>query len=364
MQGKELYIGIMSGTSLDGVDVVLCEVDAGSCRLLHSLEYPLPKKLKDEILSTINATTTIQEVGALHSRLGKLFADAVTALLEKFHIDPNAVTAIGLHGQTLWHEPNAVDAFSLQLGNGAIVATQTHITTVTDFRSMDVANGGEGAPFAPAFHHFLFGSAQQKRAVLNIGGMANLTILEDKTLGFDVGCGNVLLDYFIDAKRSKPYDKDGTFARSGRVDTALLENMLEDAYFKKLPPKSTGREYFNAAWLEKQLAKFPNIADADIQRTLLELTAKSVADELLRFNVAELIVCGGGAKNSFLLERIKILSNSQVVQSSHYEVDGDFLEAMLFAWLAYKRIHNQSVALKDITGTKKDSILGAIYEKN
>jgi len=361
---KQLYIGIMSGTSLDGVDVALCEVNENSCKLIHSLEYPLSQKLKNEILALINAKVSIKQVGELHTKLGKLFANAVNSLLEQFNINPNAVVAIGLHGQTLWHEPNAVDAFSLQLGNANVVATNTHIKTIADFRSMDVANSGEGAPFAPAFHKFLFGITKKNSAVLNIGGMANLSILKDKTLGFDVGCGNVLLDYWISTKRSKSYDKDGAFAKTGKLHPTLLVAMLKDDFFQQLPPKSTGREYFNAKWLKKYLKNFTNIADEDVQRTLLELTAQTLVNELKKYDIQELILCGGGAKNLFLVERIKKLSGIKVLQSQEYEVDGDFLEAMLFAWLAYKRVHNEVVALKDITGAKKDSILGAIYEKN
>jgi len=361
---SSLYIGVMSGTSLDGVDVALCTVDAHNCRLIHSLEYPLPQTLKDEILSSINQTTTLKQVGSLHTKLGFLFSDAINALLEKYVLNPEQIEALGVHGQTLWHEPNAVYPFSLQLGNANVIATQTKIKTISDFRGMDVANGGEGAPFAPAFHKFLFGSSAKKRAVLNIGGMANLTILDEKTLGFDVGCGNVLLDLWVDKKCSQKYDKDGEFAKEGILNEILLKSMLDDEYFKKLPPKSTGREYLNLRWLEKYIQKVSTLSDTDIQRTLLELTAKSIANEVKRYKIEELILCGGGAKNLFLVERLEKLCGCKVVFSDEYGANGDFLEAMLFAWLAYKRLHNESVDLKDITGAKKNSILGAIYEAN
>ena len=361
---SELYIGVMSGTSLDGVDVALCEVSADSCKLIHTLEYPLDLALKNEILSAINAALTLKKLGELDSKLGKLFASAINALLQKFQIQAQSITAVGLHGQTLWHEPNALNAFSMQLGNANIVATQTHIKTITDFRRMDIANGGEGAPFAPAFHHFLFGNSKIKRAILNIGGMANLTILEKNSFGFDTGCGNVLLDSFIFAKCSKSYDKDGLFAKSGKLNSTLLKSMLEDEYFKKEPPKSTGREYFNMKWIEEKIQNHPSLSNADIQRTLLELTAQSIANEVKKFAIEELILCGGGAKNIFLIQRLKTLCSADIKQSNYYNINGDFLEAMLFAWLAYKRVHKESVALKNITGAKKDSILGAVYEKN
>ena len=361
-QSSELYIGVMSGTSLDGVDVALCELSHDSCKLIHSLEYPLPASLKAEILSLINAATSIKEVGILHTKLGQLFSDAVNALLTAFNIHPSSVNAVGLHGQTLWHEPNAAFPFSLQFGNANVVAAQTQITTVTDFRGMDIANGGEGAPFAPVFHHFLFGSSEKKRGVVNIGGMANLTVLGEELLGFDVGCGNVLLDYWVDAKRSKKYDRDGLFAKSGKIHKALLDALLKDAYFQKPAPKSTGREYFNTAWLKAKLTAFSNVNDTDVQRTLLELTARSIANEVKKFHIQELILCGGGAKNNFLVEQLQALCECEVLPSETYNVNGDFLEAMLFAWLAYKRLHKEKVALKSVTGAKKDSILGAIYE--
>jgi len=361
INNKQLYIGVMSGTSLDGVDIVLCEIDHLACKLLHSHEYQFPSELKKDVLEAINTPLTLQSIGVLDHRLGTLFADSINAFLLLFNIKREDVIAIGLHGQTLWHSPNGETPFSMQLGDANIVASKTQITTISDFRRMDIANGGQGAPFAPAFHKFLFAHLEEKVAVLNIGGMANITILDKEVLGWDSGCGNVLLDYWMSQTQLKPYDKDGEFARSGTIHKELLALMLSDTYFKKEAPKSTGREYFNGHWLEEKLSSFSEISEQDVQRTLLELTAKSISNDLKNKNTNMLIVCGGGAKNIFLMQRLKELGCCEIKSSDDFGVNSDALEAMAFAWFAYKRSHRQAVDLCSITGAKKPSQLGAIY---
>lgn len=359
---SSVFIGVMSGTSLDGVDIVLCEIDSSDCQLLLSSEYPFDKQLKSDILQIINeTTTTIQEIGILNHRLGVLFGDAISSFMCENKIDAKSVRAIGLHGQTLWHQPDEPYPFSMQLGDANIVSAKTDVQVIADFRGMDIANGGQGAPFAPAFHQFIFKNHNKISAVLNIGGMANITLLDDEVKGFDSGCGNVLLDLWASIHISKSYDRDGEFAKSGEVHQELLVEMLHDEYFKKLPPKSTGREYFNQKWLAKYLMKFKSIKNEDIQRTLLELTAQTIADDVKKTKINQLIVCGGGAKNIFLMQRLEMLCGTEVVVSDELGVSGDFMEAMLFAWLAYKRVHRQKVALSGVTGAKKDSILGCIY---
>ena len=355
---SEYYIGVMSGTSLDGVDIALCEIDASKCKLLHYREFAYETTLKKEVLNAIDSPLTLQEFGELDAKLGAFFAQKIQQFLEHFSLKKEQVNAIGLHGQTLWHSPDMPHPFSLQLGNANIVVAQTGIATVNDFRSMDVANGGEGAPFAPAFHQFYYQTTQMRRAVLNIGGMANITLLREPLLGWDSGCGNVLLDIHMQQTQNRAYDKDGEFAKSGELSQELLNDMLSDEYFHKTPPKSTGREHFNASWLSKHLAKFPKLSSADRQRTLTELTAQSIADALKGFEIEEIIVCGGGAKNSLLLQRLHSLTRAKITQ----EPNSDALEAMAFAWLAYKRIHKEAVALSSVTGASKNSILGALYE--
>jgi len=355
---KEKYIGIMSGTSLDGVDVVLCEIDATSCELVYSLEYPLSLELKADILTIIEGKSTLETVGQIDHRLGLLFSKAVNTLLIRENIDPNSVKAIGLHGQTLWHEPKGEYPFSMQLGDPNILTVKTGIAVVADFRRKDVALGGQGAPFAPAFHEFLFSGLSEHVAIMNIGGMANITVLGEKLIGYDTGCGNVLLDMWISQHEGKSYDKDGEWARSGVVDYGLLDTMMFDEYFNQPYPKSTGREKFNKAWLQGILSGKTHNPE-DVQRTLIELTALSISNEVLRFNRDVVLLCGGGAKNNFLVERLKaLMPNIEVAIASN----ADMIEAMTFAWLAYKRIYKEEVNLKDVTGASKNAVLGAVYE--
>ena len=362
---KERYIGIMSGTSLDGVDVVLCEIDATSCNLLSSLEYPMPLELKSDILMMIEGKSTLEHVAQTDHRLGVLFTQAVGALLIRENIDASSIKAIGSHGQTLWHAPQ--NGVTMQLGDPNILAAKTGIPVVSDFRRKDVALGGQGAPFAPAFHEFIFDNINASVSVVNIGGMANITVLaktvNDKLIGYDTGCGNVLLDMWVNTHHNVAYDKDGVWARSGQVDYILLDKMMEVDYFSQPYPKSTGREKFNEAWLEEMIACRKESVCVrplvqDVQRTLTELTALSISNEVLRFNTDVLLLCGGGAKNSFLVERIKaLMPNIEVVIAQN----ADELEAMTFAWLAYKRLHNEKVNLKDVTGASDNAVLGGIY---
>jgi anhydro-N-acetylmuramic acid kinase len=362
MANKKLYLGIMSGTSLDGVDIALCEITADSIKLLASYEHPFPKEFKEEILELIKKPATLKQIGEMDVKLAELFSSTINLFLENNSISRNDITAIGLHGQTLWHEPNSSYPFSMQLGSGSVVAARCGIDTVTDFRNGDIANGGEGAPFAPAFHAEVFAHLGEGVGVVNIGGMANISYLGKETLGWDIGCGNVLLDTFMQRSQKKPYDRDGAFAKSGEVVMELLQAMLKDEYFVKIPPKSTGREYFNEAWLDAKLAGFGSLKDADIQRTLLELTAVTIANEVNRLRSKELVLCGGGAKNNFLVKRITTLSRAKVSISDAHNVSSDFLEAMIFAWLAYKRIKGEAIALKKITGAKKDTLAGALFQ--
>ncbi len=379
--GKEKYIGIMSGTSLDGVDVVLCEIDAQSCELVYEISYPMPVELKDEIIAMIDGETTLEQVGATDHRLGLLFAEAVAALLEASQYDAGEIRAIGSHGQTLWHAPQGEYPFTMQLGDPSIVTARTGIPVVADFRRKDMALGGQGAPFAPAFHKFIFGNIKERLAVVNIGGMANITLLGEKLIGYDTGPGNVLMDAWIGQHQNTPYDKDGAWARSGRVDYKLLDAMMADAYFAKPYPKSTGREKFNLGWVESvQRSAFSAQREAlhsnannnsslftlhsslppeDVQRTLLELTALSISNEVLKSGSDVAILCGGGAKNGFLVERLKALMPGVEVGIAKH---ADQIEAMCFAWLAYKRLHKEPVNLKDVTGASDNTLLGGIYE--
>jgi len=258
----------------------------------------------------------------------------------------------------------------MQLGDANIITAKTGIPVVADFRRKDVALGGQGAPFAPAFHEFIFKNINASVSIVNIGGMANITVLGDKLIGYDTGCGNVLLDMWIQKHQNVKYDKDGAWAKSGEVDYTLMEAMMADDYFSQPYPKSTGREKFNEAWLNDTLretqatvansdAELVEVVEAkDVQRTLVELTALSISNEVLKFNSDVALLCGGGAKNSFLVERIKALMPNVEVAIAQ---NADEIEAMTFAWLTYKRIHKEKVNLKDVTGASENAVLGCVY---
>jgi len=372
---KQYYIGLMSGTSLDGIDAVVCRINSKSCEVLKTHTHPFPEALKERLLTAVAGKTTLREVGMFDHMLGTLFADAVKVLLEKSGIAAENIEAIGSHGQTLWHEPTGKTPFSMQLGDPNIIAARTGIPVVADFRRKDMALGGNGAPFAPAFHKFLLGAQTDGMCVVNIGGIANITILGETLMGYDTGPGNMLMDLWIAKHKGLPYDRDGNWARKGNVDYILLETMMNDEYFAKQYPKSTGREKFNGEWLEsvqhtafsyrKEKKILQNNAHnhssfkpVDVQRTLLELTAQSIASEVLKFNPDMLLLCGGGAQNGFLHERIsELMPNVQVGVMEQ----ADNLEAMMTAWLAYKRMHNEPVGLKDVTGARENTILGGVY---
>ncbi len=359
---SNLYIGVMSGTSMDSVDVALCEIDGTGCRLLSHIDYPFDKALKKEILGVIEHGCSLDQLGSIDHRLGELFGDAVNALMFQEDLHSEMVRVIGLHGQTLWHAPDSLTPFSMQLGDPNIVTTKTDIPVVADFRRKDIALGGQGAPFAPAFHQFLFQNFGVKTAVVNIGGMANVSFLGDELIGYDTGPGNVLLDGWYDRHHIGGYDIDAQWSQQGSCDEALLEAMLSEPYFTMSPPKSTGREQFNMAWLEMHLQNRTDVKPEDIQATLVELTARTIADEVLRFNPILLLVCGGGVRNPHIMARLKsLLSETEVASTDSVGVDSQNLEAMAFAWLAYKRIHAEPVELSTVTGAASNGILGGLY---
>jgi anhydro-N-acetylmuramic acid kinase len=362
-QPTNLYIGVMSGTSLDGIDIALCSISTQGIETLHSKEYSYDSNIKQDVLNAISNSITLEFLGILNHKLGTMYANAINQFLDEFNIDSKSVKAIGLHGQTIWHSPNTPYPFSMQIGDSSLVAKKTGIDVVNDFRSADIANGGQGAPIAPAFHKAIFNDSQS--AVLNLGGISNITILSDEFSGFDAGVANILSDYWIGKHKNKTYDKDGEWAREGKVSDELLRAMLSDPYFKKKPPKSTGREYFNATWLEEKLELFDNISAVDIQATLLEFTIQPIVKALEGKKVKRLIVCGGGAHNGYLMKKLsQKLDGIKVMKSDDLGVKSTFLEAIAFAWLAYKRVNNEAIDLQNITGSSKPSILGVIHAKD
>jgi anhydro-N-acetylmuramic acid kinase len=300
---SDLYIGLMSGTSMDGIDAALVRFGDHSLELVETHKHDYPGSLREALLGAIHKPEirSVDDVPQLHKSVGECFRDAVVELLQKAGVDPSPVTAIGSHGQTVRHEPNADEPFSLQIGDGAIIATGTGITTVNDFRTADIELGGQGAPLAPAFHDWLFRLTRSLRVVLNVGGIANVTILpadDADTTGFDTGPGNTLMDAWTRQHLGEPFDRDGAWATEGAIDFDLLERLLADNYFSRPPPKSTGFEYFNLDWLRS--FGVDHLEAADVQATLAMLTARSIV-AALPGETSELLVCGGGVHNCRLM---------------------------------------------------------------
>jgi anhydro-N-acetylmuramic acid kinase len=372
-QQPSYYIGLMSGTSLDAIDAVLIDFNQKPLTIIKTHTSPLNDSLKKNILNIVSAKPmTIEQVGLLHSQLGYAFADTVLALLKKSKISPEKIKAIGSPGQTICHHPNASTyPFTLQAGDASIIATRTSIPTVTDFRSKDVALHGQGAPFAPIFHEQLFRTRQQDRCIINIGGIANITLLPAKktipVTGFDVGPGNMLLNAWIAAHQRLPLDYDGQWAEGGHYHEPLLNALLNDAYFLKPPPKSTGREYFNLPWLEHYLTHYSDLSPQNIQATLTRLTAELIAQAVKNYlpRTSTILLCGGGANNRYLVKLIKsLLKQVTVVKTNAFGIDAQFIEAALFAWLAKQRMNERKVDLCHITGASRPAILGAVYLPN
>lgn len=363
------YIGVMSGTSLDGVDVVLAAIDERMVAQQASLTWPIPLALKQDILAICQGQTlTLSQLGQLDTRLGRLFADAVQALMTQERLKPEEVMAIGCHGQTVWHEPGGDAPHTLQIGDNNQIVARTGVTVVGDFRRRDIALGGQGAPLVPAFHHALLAHPVERRMVLNIGGIANLSLLfpEQPVRGYDTGPGNMLMDAWIWRQRGQAYDKDAQWASSGKVIIPLLQHMLSDPYFAQPAPKSTGREYFNYGWLERQLTHFPGLAEQDVQATLAELTATTIAEQVLLSGGGErLLVCGGGGRNPLLMNRLAgLLPGIEVATTDEMGISGDDMEALAFAWLAFRTLSGLPGNLPSVTGASQASVLGAIFPAN
>ncbi|HAZ74870.1 anhydro-N-acetylmuramic acid kinase [Pseudescherichia sp.] len=363
------YIGVMSGTSLDGVDVVLAAIDDRMVAQQASLSWPIPVSLKEAILAICQGQQlTLSQLGQLDSRLGKLFADAVMALLKQENLRPQDIVAIGCHGQTVWHEPLGDAPHTLQIGDNNQIVARTGITVVGDFRRRDIALGGQGAPLVPAFHQALLAHPVERRMVLNIGGIANLSLLfpGQPVRGYDTGPGNMLMDAWIWRQKGQPYDKDAWWARAGNVIRPLLQQMLSDPWFARPAPKSTGREYFNYGWLERQLAHFPGLSGSDVQATLAELTAVSIAEQVLLSGGCErLLVCGGGGRNPLVMARLaSLLPGIEVGTTDEAGISGDDMEALAFAWLAWRTIAGLPGNLPSVTGAAQPSVLGAIFPAN
>lgn len=358
-----LYIGLMSGTSMDGIDAAL--INADTHELIHGLTKPYTPDLKQALLDfDPKQKTTASSLLELNVKLGKAFADAAQELIKDADCDAKAIKAIGSHGQTLLHRPMGDIPLTLQLACPHTISTQTKMTVVADFRTRDMVLGGQGAPFAPFYHHEVFKAQPKPLAVVNIGGIANVTLLnQDKpTKGYDTGPGNVFLDLWVQKYLGQNYDENGDWASQGQCIPSLLHAMLEDDFFIQQAPKSIDKAYFNATWLHNYLIEA--YKPEDVQATLTHLTAKSIVDAIdkEKINPKLLLVSGGGAQNAFLLSVLQgYLPDVRVESTAALQVDPNYLEAMMFAWLAHQTIQRIPVDLSSITGAKAPSILGAIY---
>lgn len=365
------YIGIMSGTSLDGIDAVICEfTDDNQVQLIAKCSLPFEPELQADLQKLLREFNLhLRELGELEVRLAINYATAVTKLLDIGQILANEIIAIGCHGQTVYHDPYNQYPFSLQLVDGNKLAQLTGIDVVCDFRRMDMAYGGQGAPLTPVFHKY-FLQGEQARVILNLGGIANITVLEpnnEQVIGFDTGPANCLIDLWMQAKFQLSYDKNGDLARSGQIIPELLAHMLQDPYFSLAAPKSTGKEIYHLALVNQHLGALSlvNYSDVDVLRSLLELTAITVSDAIkgviLSEQVEAIYACGGGAYNQFLLERIATNSQIQVKTTQELGIDVDQMEAIAFAWFAKRRIEKLPANYETVTGARQKCILGALY---
>jgi anhydro-N-acetylmuramic acid kinase len=363
----EFYVGLMSGTSLDGIDAALVRFEGENLFLEASHYHPFPADLRERLNALIlSLSIGWDALGQLDAELGELFAACVATLLER-HPPRAQVKAIGSHGLTVRHQPSGVHPFSLQIGDPNRIAQLTGITTVADFRRRDIAAGGQGAPLVPAFHAALFRGAAENRAVLNLGGIANLTVLpadsSKPVTGFDTGPGNTLLDFWMQRHGGQAYDAGGAWAAQGQVIPSLLQRLLDEPYFSAPPPKSTGKELFNPSWLEGKIRDFAACDPADVQATLAELTAVSAVRAIRQYapDTGRLLVCGGGAHNADMLRRLRVHLGGVVESTESFGIAPDWVEAMAFAWLARQTLRGLPGNLISVTGAKSPVVLGGIY---
>lgn len=371
-----LYIGVMSGTSMDGVDAVLCEITSTGCQTLAktSVDYSA------SLLATLHRLCQtpdagLRDVAQADILVAQTFATAVNQLLKETQQPASTIAAIGSHGQTIAHYPQATPPYTVQIGDLNTLASQTGITAIGDFRRKDIALGGQGAPLAPAFHRFQFAHPERIRVIVNIGGIANITLLPahsetvSQVIGYDTGPGNTLMDAWIKTHRGSAFDSNGQWANSGTVNTSLLNLLLADVYFSQPYPKSTGREYFNLNWLAQRLQIHQtSLSPQDVQATLLELTCRTIVEAVMTHcgladKTFELVVCGGGAFNTHLMTQLRercqqYNPNCSVVTSDALGVHPQWVEGAAFAWLAWAHQHQQHGNIPSVTGASRHAVLG------
>ncbi len=362
----ELFVGLLSGTSVDCIDAALVDFATQPPVLIASHNQPWPEDVRDAILHSRQLPDeTLDSLGELDLACAECFAKAVNQCLQRADVDHKQVRAIGSHGQTIRHRPAAVQPFSLQIGNAKIIAEQTGIDVIHDFRTADIQAGGQGAPLVPGFHNAVFRSTEHNRVIVNIGGIANVTVLSKdlsaEITGFDTGPGNGLMDAWVQQTLKKSYDQNGQFAACGNTDARLLATLLRDDYFKRPPPKSTGFETFNLQWLQAHLQDYE--PPENIQSTLCDLTATSIIRAIVQHapDTEEIYVCGGGVHNTELMKRLQSFSKVPVSSTQTLGIPPDWVEAMTFAWLAKQYLDNQPGNIPSVTGAVRDVRLGSCF---
>jgi anhydro-N-acetylmuramic acid kinase len=365
----ELFIGLISGTSMDGVDAALLDCSTAQPHVIATYAGSYPPGLRRQLdAALLLEDPPAADLGALDVAVGEAFASTATTLLKNAGFTPGDITAIGSHGQTIRHEPNAPAPYSLQIGAPGTISRLTGIDVVADFRTADIAAGGQGAPLVPAFHKAVFTDVGETRVILNIGGIANITILPDTgseqpVSGFDTGPGNTLMDIWATRHLATRMDTDGHWAAAGHVNTELLEALLLDPYFRQAPPKSTGREYFNAGWLSAHTEN-SGVSAQDVQATLCELSARSIAQDILGHaaSATRILVCGGGVHNPQLMNRLAAcLPGITVESTAEYGLDPDWVEAAAFAWLAQRHMDAIPGNIPEVTGACQAVVLGRLF---
>lgn len=376
-ESGELFVGVLSGTSVDAVDAALVRIGQ-SIELVATHTLPYPAELRAELLKlAVPGDNEIDRLGSADVAVGRHFAQAVKTLLAESGVDRASVRAVGSHGQTVRHRPRLAVPFTLQIGDPNVIAAETSLPVVGDFRRKDMALGGQGAPLVPAFHAAIFGQPGEARAVVNIGGIGNITVLPADpaapVLGFDTGPGNTLLDAWCRRHVGTPMDYEGRFAASGRVREELLHTLLDDEFFRRAAPKSTGPEHFSPAWLDERLHDCQRNFDgphlysvpADVQATLVTLTAQSIADSVqatLGARGVGVFICGGGARNPVLMRALQErLPGCRVQTTAALGVDPGWVEAMAFAWLARQRMHGEAGNCPAVTGARRPAVLGGLW---
>ena len=368
MSTSEIYLGLMSGTSIDSIDAAAMTFSGGKLKLLGTYAEPIPARVKQQIVDLCQpGKDSVQLLCETDNQLGELFAQTALALMQAEGIHPEQVAAIGSHGQTVRHSPpnSGAIAFTQQIGDANIIAARTDCHVVADFRRKDMALGGHGAPLVPAFHKTLFSCAQTNRVIANIGGISNITVLprERSCYGFDTGPGNLLLDAWCAKHTGQSFDDRGSWGATGEVCQKLLNQLMDHPFIAQVAPKSTGREMFNLAWLETQLRGF-NVKPQDIQATLVSFTAQSLAAAINKLNepVDEVYICGGGVFNDQLMAQLQIALGPRALHSTEkLGLDPTWVEACAFGWLAHQYINNQPGNLPSVTGASREAVLGALY---